>query len=44
MHLISAFKQVSINNITREENRGADKLATSAIKKELQKNRSLIKG
>jgi ribonuclease HI len=44
MHLISAFKQVSINNITREENRGADKLAPSAIKKELQKNRSLIKG
>lgn len=32
LHLLSAFKQVSIVNIPREENRGADKLATKAIK------------
>ncbi|MCK9603728.1 MAG: ribonuclease HI family protein [Candidatus Omnitrophica bacterium] len=44
LRLMSSFKQVAINNIPREENRGADKLATQAIKKELQKNRSLIKG
>ncbi|HTZ11848.1 MAG TPA: ribonuclease HI family protein [Candidatus Margulisiibacteriota bacterium] len=36
-HLISGFKQVAINNIPRENNRGADKLATAAIKKELRK-------
>lgn len=35
--LISAFKQVSINNISRQDNRGADKLATQAIKKQLKK-------
>ncbi len=38
LHLLSAFKQVSINNIPRENNRGADKLATQAIKKQLKKN------
>jgi ribonuclease HI len=32
MHLMSAFKQVSIKNIPREENRGADKLANKAVK------------
>jgi ribonuclease HI len=37
LHLLSAFKQVSINNIPRENNRGADKLATQAIKKQLKK-------
>ena len=35
-HLISGFKQVTITNIPREENRGADKLATKAIKQKLQ--------
>ncbi|MDD4938756.1 MAG: ribonuclease HI family protein [Candidatus Omnitrophica bacterium] len=35
VHLISAFKQVSIKNIPREENRGADKLANKAVKEEL---------
>ena len=38
VNLLAAFKKVSINNIPREENRGADKLATEAIKKELRKN------
>jgi ribonuclease HI len=33
LHLMSAFKQVEIDNIRREDNRGADKLATLAIKK-----------
>ncbi len=37
LRLISAFKQVRVNNIVREDNVGADKLATQAIKKELSK-------
>lgn len=37
MHLLTAFKQVSINNIPREENQGADKLATKAIKAQFKK-------
>lgn len=36
-HLISAFRQVSIRHIPREENRGADKLANKAIKEALKK-------
>lgn len=32
MHLMSAFEQVSINNIPRNDNRGADRLANRAIK------------
>jgi len=40
MHLLSAFKEVSITNIPRESNKGADKLATLAIKKQL-KSKSL---
>jgi ribonuclease HI len=36
-HLISGFKNFSIVNIPREMNKGADKLATEAIKKELKK-------
>jgi len=40
LHLMEAFKKVSITNISREDNRGADKLATQAIKKQLK--RSLI--
>ena len=31
-HLMSAFKEVKMNHIPRTENRGADKLATKAIK------------
>ncbi|MCX5713613.1 MAG: ribonuclease HI family protein [Candidatus Omnitrophica bacterium] len=30
--LLSAFKEISIKNIPREENRGADKLANLAVK------------
>jgi ribonuclease HI len=37
VHLISAFKQVSIKHISREENRDADKLATKAVKLALLK-------
>ncbi len=36
LHLISAFKEVSINYIPRNDNRGADKLATLAIKQALR--------
>ncbi len=32
LHLISAFKEVSIKHIPREENRGADKLANKAVR------------
>lgn len=32
-HLIGGFKSVDINNIPREKNKGADKLATKAIEK-----------
>lgn len=38
VRLMSVFKGISINNIPREQNRGADKLATQAIKKELKKS------
>ena len=37
LHLKSAFKEVNFSNIPREENRGADKLATQAIKQQLKK-------
>ncbi|MCX5700260.1 MAG: ribonuclease HI family protein [Candidatus Omnitrophica bacterium] len=37
LHLLTAFKEVYIKDIPREENKGADKLATLAIKKELKK-------
>ena len=37
LNLLAGFKRVSINDIPREENKGADKLATEAIKKELKK-------
>jgi len=37
LHLMEAFKGVSITNIPREDNRGADKLATKAIKEQLKK-------
>jgi len=42
-HLMAAFKHVAVNNIPREENRGADKLATQAIKKQLKGDCSLIR-
>ncbi len=35
-HLMSAFKEVSIRHIPREENRGADKLANLALKKRVK--------
>ena len=37
LRLLAGFKEVSINNIPREENVEADKLATEAIKQELKK-------
>lgn len=37
LNLLAGFKKVSIKDIPREENKGADKLATQAIKKELGK-------
>ena len=37
LRLMSAFKEVSINHISREMNRGADKLATQAVKEQLKR-------
>ena len=39
-HLLSAFKSVKITDIPREQNKGADKLATLAVKKELLKSKT----
>jgi ribonuclease HI len=39
LHLFSAFKEVTLVNIPREENRGADKLATLAVKEALKKKK-----
>lgn len=39
LHLVPAFKQISIVNIPREQNQGADKLATKAIKEYLKENK-----
>ena len=36
-HLMSAFKEVSIKYISRKANRGADKLATKAIKERVKR-------
>ncbi|MDD2688544.1 MAG: ribonuclease HI family protein [Candidatus Omnitrophica bacterium] len=36
LNLMQGFKSIAINNIPREENRGADKLATKAIKEALR--------
>ncbi|MFH1355388.1 MAG: ribonuclease HI family protein [Candidatus Omnitrophota bacterium] len=36
-HLLSGFKRVLINNIPRSDNRGADKLASKAVKEKLKK-------
>lgn len=37
VHLFSNFKEVKINHISRQDNRGADKLATKAIKEAVKK-------
>jgi ribonuclease HI len=37
MHLMAAFKEVSIKHIPREANRGADKLADKAVKEAVKK-------
>lgn len=37
-HLFSGFKQVILKNIPREENKGADKLASKAAKEQLRRN------
>lgn len=39
IHLLKAFKEVVLINIPREENRGADKLATLAVKEALKKRK-----
>lgn len=44
MHLMHAFKEVSINHISRQDNKGADKLASKAIKGLIKKDRSFDKG
>jgi ribonuclease HI len=36
LHLMESFKEIQINNIPREENKGADKLANLAIKAALK--------
>jgi ribonuclease HI len=36
-HLMSAFKQISVRHISREHNRGADKLADKAVKETVGK-------
>lgn len=38
VRLMKAFKEVSINHIPREDNRGADKLANLALKKSAKRN------
>ena len=43
VRLLPAFKKVSIEDIPREENKGADKLATQVIKKELLKKKVFLK-
>ncbi len=40
-HLIAGFKEISIHNIPREQNRGADKLANKAVKDHHKKTGSL---
>lgn len=37
LNLMSAFKEVRIINIQREDNRGADRLATKAVREQLSK-------
>lgn len=38
LHLIDSFREFSIQHIPRESNRGADKLATRAVKEHLKKS------
>lgn len=44
VRLISGFKKVSISNIPREDNKGADKLATEAIKNQFKKGNTVKTG
>ena len=37
IHLLSGFKEFEINLIPRKDNRGADKLATLAVKNQIKK-------
>jgi ribonuclease HI len=37
VHLLEGFKHVTIHNISRQDNRGADRLATQVIKAHLKK-------
>jgi ribonuclease HI len=37
VNLLASFKEVTILNIPREENKGADRLATEAVEKEFRK-------
>jgi len=39
VHLLSAFKEVKINHICREENCGADKLADKAVREAIRKRK-----
>jgi len=41
LRLLSAFKDTTLENIPREKNKGADKLATKAVKEQIKKERSL---
>jgi|GEM_PF-388549 len=43
-HLLPAFKEVIFAHIPREKNKGADRLATNAIREEAKKNVSLKTG
>lgn len=38
LRLLSAFKEVTFKNIPREENKGADRLATRAVKEQIKKD------
>ena len=40
VHLMTGFEKVHVKHIPREQNSGADKLATKAIKEALKNNRS----
>jgi len=42
MRLIPAFRQVNLVHIPRQQNRGADKLATQAIKQALKARRAFL--
>jgi ribonuclease HI len=42
--LMAGFKSVSVNHIPRENNKGADKLATKAVKDQLNKKNSSLTG